>query len=398
MGASDDEVTTRQCPACRQTVPAAQFCGSCGADAAAPVDALRTLLRPNVYATAHRETVWTPRVSSTYLPRVPGRMRRPFRLGMILVLIVIVALAAMRSGGPLGVTVATIGWPLLFFIYVWQTDVVRDLPVRILVAAMVLGVALGVGWWLLAATWLANAYDVSTGSAHMLADVLDVGFLITAGGAVLLVVPAVVTRVFPVPVRESLDGFVVGAFGALWYLTASTATIVGPQFAEGLIEDQTLGRMVSDAITHGVVAPIVTIAGGGLVGMSLWFRPNRAPGRNPKRARRALTLCTVAGAPLYLAVWTIDAAVESRWLIVAIRLALAVLALILVRCAVQIALLNEEPDPATGEPVLCVHCEKVVPDMPFCSACGAAARASSRTSRRRRRESPPVRQDTAAVP
>ena len=67
------------------------------------------------------------------------------------------------------------------------------------------------------------------------------------------------------------------------------------------------------------------------------------------------------------------------------------LALLLVRCAVQIALLHEAPDPATGAPVLCVHCERVVPDMPFCSACGAAARASSRTSRRMRRESPPVR-------
>ena len=92
-GQRDDGDDPAVCPACRQTVPAAPFCGSCGADAAAPVNALRTILRPNVYATAHRGDGVDPRVSST-LPRVPGRMRRPFRLEDDLVLIVIVALAA----------------------------------------------------------------------------------------------------------------------------------------------------------------------------------------------------------------------------------------------------------------------------------------------------------------
>ena len=72
------------------------------------------------------------------------------------------------------------------------------------------------------------------------------------------------------------------------------------------------------------------------------------------------------------------------------RVALAVLTLLVVRCGLQSALLHEAPDPSTGEPILCVHCERVVPDMPFCSACGAAGRASSRTSRRLRREHPPV--------
>lgn len=61
------------------------------------------------------------------------------------------------------------------------------------------------------------------------------------------------------------------------------------------------------------------------------------------------------------------------------KITLAVLALLTVDCAVQIALLQEEPDPAGGESVLCVHCLKVVPDEPFCVACGAAARASSRS-------------------
>ena len=54
----------------------------------------------------------------------------------------------------------------------------------------------------------------------------------------------------------------------------------------------------------------------------------------------------------------------------------------------ELALLHEKFDPWTGKPLLCAHCDRVVPDMPFCPACGVAERASSRASRRQRRESP----------
>jgi len=60
------------------------------------------------------------------------------------------------------------------------------------------------------------------------------------------------------------------------------------------------------------------------------------------------------------------------------------------------ALLKEAHDPIQeDEPLLCLHCEMVVPDMAFCPACGVATRASSRSSRRDRRDSRPVRQAAA---
>jgi hypothetical protein len=58
---------------------------------------------------------------------------------------------------------------------------------------------------------------------------------------------------------------------------------------------------------------------------------------------------------------------------------------------VHMALLREQHDPITHEPLLCEHCGHVVPDMAFCPACGVATRASSRTSRAERREARPVR-------
>lgn len=350
----------------------------------------RNLLRPPVYATAYREPIWIPRISSTYLPRLPGEARRPFRIGLIVVLMLIIGFAAMRVNGPLGVT-AAIGWPLIFLIYVWVSDAFRDIPLRIMAVSMVIGIACGVGWWLVTGKLLARSYGVSTGSGLMLTEVLNIGFFISLGGALLMLLPAALTRLMRMPVRESLDGFVIGTFGALWYQTAATTTVVAPQFVEGLIEEHSAGRMFQDSITYGIVNPIITTAAGGLVGLTLWFKPNRrAEGRGPVSARTALVICTVVALVLYLGVWGIWSTSVPRAVDIAVKLVLAVLALLVVRCAVQIALLHEEPDAATGDPVLCVYCDRVVPDMPFCPACGSAARAASRTSRRFRREHAPV--------
>lgn len=379
---------TRDCPACCSTVSAATFCGDCGAELDTRIGEWDRLLRPKVYANAHREALWVPRVSSTLFPRIPGEARKPFRIGLILVLIAVLVLSATRVNGPLGV-MAVLGWPLLFLIYALQSDVFRDIPFRILGTGAVLGVLLGAGAWLSVGKAVSVSYGVSTGSSLLLLGrQLDIGFFISLGGAALMLVPALVTRLFPMPVRESLDGFVVGASGALWYSTAATTTILAPQFAEGLQEDQSAERLLQDSITYGIVSAVVTTAAGGVVGALLWFRPSHGA----RRARLALTVCAVLAVGSYLGVWAVDSLGLQRFVDMTAKLGLAALALFVVRCALQIALLHEEPDPATGDPVLCVHCERVVPDRAFCVACGAAARAASRSSRELRRARPPVRQ------
>ena len=52
---------------------------------------------------------------------------------------------------------------------------------------------------------------------------------------------------------------------------------------------------------------------------------------------------------------------------------MTLVALVLLRIALQLALMHEAPDPIQqDEPLLCIHCEHVVPDMAFCPACGVA--------------------------
>ena len=75
-------------------------------------------------------------------------------------------------------------------------------------------------------------------------------------------------------------------------------------------------------------------------------------------------------------------------------LAVAAVALLLLRVGLQLALLHEAHDEIqSDEPLLCPHCGHVVPDMAFCPACGVATRASSRSSRTSRRDTRPVRSD-----
>jgi hypothetical protein len=124
----------------------------------------------------------------------------------------------------------------------------------------------------------------------------------------------------------------------------------------------------------------------------LWFRPGRRADEHPRAVRAALAAFTILVVVIYAAIWVIDASRLPKWPLLGLHIVMTVIALLAARVCLQLALLHEEPDPFTGRPVLCVHCEHVVPDMPFCPACGAANRASSRSSRRLRWESPPTRQ------
>ena len=330
-----------------------------------------------------------PRIASSLFPRLAEPSRKPFRLAMVLLLLVIATLSEVRANGPLG-AVAVVGGPLLFLVYLWQADALRDIPRRALLIAMVTGAGLAVSWWLYTGRLLAGSYGVTTASGLALQNVLtDFGLAVTVGGAVLMLLPAVLVRLLRVPVSEALDGFAIGAFGALSYSVAGTITWMMPQLVAGLIDSYGAWRLFKDALVYGVVDPVTTVALGGLVGLSLWFRPN-ATGRHRQRARAALTVCTILAAVFYVAVWTVDAMGLPQAVELVASLGLAVLALMTVRFAVQTALLHEASEPTTGDPILCVHCTKVVPDMPFCAACGAAAMASSYSSRRRRRERPPV--------
>ena len=87
----------------------------------------------------------------------------PFRVVLILVLLGLVTFATLRMPAPL-ITVAALGLPLLFLLYMRETDAFRDLPTRTLLLTVSLGIGLGVGWVLLTGAMVARSYGVPLGA------------------------------------------------------------------------------------------------------------------------------------------------------------------------------------------------------------------------------------------
>lgn len=397
---TDGDVPRRVCAGCGLTVPAGMFCGCCGAELDRPEDRLH-LLRPRFYAAAPGEHVAIPTIMSSVFPHLPKASRTPFRIGMVLLLIGLVGCALLRIVGPL-VVIAALGVPLLFVLYLWQSGLMRDVPGHVLVTATALGAGLGVTWVVITGGVLARSYNIPISAGFVLENLLGVGLIVSLGGAVLMVLPACVVRLLSArsqqSSRESLDGFVIGALGALAFTGAATTTRLAPQFVSGLIDNVRPMRLLVESMLYGVAAPLTAAATGGLVGILLWFRPGKRAGEHPGIVRAGLVVLSGLVAAVYTALWAIDAVRLAKWPQLALHLLMTASTLLVVRICVQLALLHEEPEPFRGDPVLCAHCDRVVPDMAFCPACGVAARASSRQSRRLRRQSPPVRQGGTTGP
>lgn len=377
-----DDEPTRECDACHSRVPAGAFCGSCGADLRTAVTRRQRLIRPDVFVAAPTQPINLPDITSTLCPHLADADRIPFRHGIFIALAALVAASMLKLLAVLVVLVC-LGIPLLFGLYLWRSDIFRDIPARAMLLAPLIGVALAVTWWVWTGSRLADSYDIPVSAGFQLRNVVNMGLAVNATDSLLMLVPAVLVRLLRLPSVESLDGFVIGAFGALAYTTGSGVTWLATQFTAGLLDNYDSGRLLSQAALYGIFDPLTAAAAGGMMGLLLWFRPARRAGQ-PPRLRVMLAICPVLGACYYTALYTMDAVNNPRWLESTISLMITVLALLTLRFAMQVAVLHELPDDSTTRRVRCIHCRGIVPDMPFCSRCGAAARASSRSARRLR--------------
>lgn len=367
------------------------FCGHCGAELDSPAGWWHVLVRPWAYAAALREAVLVPRMRSTLFPRLAEVAEKPYGVALVGLLVCMAAMSALQWNVA-AATMSVVGVPLLFMLYAWESDAFRENRLE-LILSIVLGVIIGLAWWWGTGVMLSKRYGVTTAAAQALENSLvDEGLALTLIGAVLSVLPLPFIRLLPAVDIDSLDGYVIGAAGAVAHMTASYVVWWIPQIVAGLINARvtTGARMLQDTIAYGFVDPLTTIALGGMVGVCLWFRPDPA-GPQRRLARAALILCAVLTAVLYALVWIVDAEDWNRNLELAVNLGLTALAVLTLRVGLQIALLHEQRDPAaTGDPILCVCCENVVPDMAFCPVCGVATRGSSRGSRHLRRTHRPV--------
>jgi hypothetical protein len=394
MSTSDEQVPTAVCRICQVDVPAGEYCGLCGCHLTPRRGEGPDWLRIRDFGAASGEHLLQPSLASSLFPHLPPRSRTVFRVGLAVVLVALVAFALLRLPAAL-VTVSALGFPFLFVLYLHESDGFHDIPSRTWVLTAVLGIALGVGWVLLTGMMVARSYGIALGSGVVGARMLRTGIGIPLGGVILMLMPAVIVRLLRPPTREALDGFMVGALGALSYTAAATLARLAPQFGTGVVSKRPMDSLIVEAGIRGVAVPLTAAAAGGLIGAALWFkRPPSKEKQHPGVVRAVLVSFAVAVLAVYVGLGLIDVAHFPQVLMLVIYLILAAAALFLLRVGLHLALLHEAHDEIQSEqPLLCPHCGHVVPDMAFCPACGVATRAASRSSRTARRDTRPVRSD-----
>lgn len=382
IDAATAEVPQMQCRRCGFDVPSGNFCGRCGLHATDDRSDRRRWLRPATFGAAPNERVLRPYVMSALFPHLPNRSRRPFRWTLIIAAVALLGFAFLRLPAA-GVAVAALGLPLLFVLYLRASGVSRDMPRSSLMLAAVLGAGLGIAWVLVSGSVVSRSYGVPMSVGLALHHLVGAGFAIPTVGMVLMTLPAFVVRLLPSATRESLDGFAVGALGALAFTAAATLTRLAPQFTTGLFAHaRPVKGLIVEAGLCGITVPITGAAAGGMVGLMLWYRyPDHGDAEDdPGRVRAVLALLAGAALLIHAAAGVIDIVGLAETPMLVLHLLMALLILIALRVAVQLALLHETHDPINeDQPLLCIACEMVVPDMAFCPACGVATRADRKS-------------------
>jgi hypothetical protein len=300
--------------------------------------------------------------------------------------VVLVVFALLRWTAPL-VAVSALGFPLLFLVYIEESDVYGDddLPVRTMLLTAVVGAALGIGWALITGPVVAGSYSAIGGLSSE--RILVVGLAIPVGGAVLMLVPAVVVRLLRPKNLESLDGFLIGALGAVAFTAAATFVRLTPQLTTGFVDrTRPVDVFLVEAGMQGIALPLTAAAMGGIFGAALWYTWQGEPRpQQRKRLVAAVFPAVLTVFAVYAVLGLIDIARLRQEFQLALHLLVAAVSVLALRIGLHLALLKETREEMQGEPVVCAECQHVVPDMAFCPNCGVATRASSRSSRTGRR-------------
>lgn len=365
------------CPQCGGDVPALSYCVRCGYSLDDdPMPARRS--GRTQFAAAPRERAWAPHVVSTLFPQLPDADMTYFGIALVLGLATIVGLAL---GGlyPIALTVAAALTPLLVFLYLVAVDVYEDEPPLVLGLTMAWGAVVGLVLGLL----LQNVdAPLSPPSFDLLGDgdvILRVVVFPLAGEALALAALLVLLR-YP-RFNDVLDGTTFGAATAVTLIGVQTIVQAWPLVSAGLRPAGEAGPWIVRLIEIGILIPVIWAGAIGATAGALWLRY-----RAPVRDRSALgplgspLLALLASSALLVAapagLQVLDRTPGLIWVA-----ALAAAALILLRRAIHLGLLEEADETGIGPDIQCANCHRPTPRHTFCGQCGIALRALPKAPR-----------------
>lgn len=238
-----------------------------------------------------------------------------------------------------------------------------------LVAAAALGAGLGVAFAVVSGHVVAQSYGVPLESGVAAIHLRTTEAEVSAIAALVALTPAILIRLFWAGKRQTLRGFAIGALGAMSVAAAELVVRMFAQLSSGLVDrDQPLSDLLIEAWIRGITVPIIAAAAGGLIGAALWFDADRR--RGP--VRWTLLGMALVSVLAHVLLGEEDAAGISQWAKVAWHAAVALMALVLLRVGLQLALLSERSEAERPAWSACTYCGNTVPDNAFCTSCGVA--------------------------
>lgn len=367
-GPPDGNVT---CPQCGGEVPATPFCVRCGY----PFDEDAVPTRRSgrrQFAAAPGERAWSLHVVSSLFPQLPDADMTYFGIALALGLSTVVGLAL---GGlfPVALTVAAALMPLLILLYLYAVDVYEDESLLVIGLTMgwgaIAGVVLGLLLQNIGTPLGPPGFDL-LGESDALVRVV----VFPIAGLLLVLAPLLVLLRYP-RFNDVLDGTTFGAATAVTLIGAQTLVQAWPLVSGGLRPGGEAVPWIVRLVEIGILIPLVWAGVVGAAAGALWLR-FRAPIRDRHHLGPlgsppvALLLAAVflVAAPAGLLV--LERTPGLIWVTV-----LAAIAVVLLRRAIHLGLLEEADEIDIGPAVVCANCHRPTPRHSFCGLCGIALRA-----------------------
>ena len=356
------------CEHCGRDAPDEAFCTWCGAHRAGLGDQART--RRHDYAASAGEHVAQPSVVTTLFPHLPRYRVHEFRWALIGGLAVVVGLV---GGGLIvaSILAAAVLVPALYLVYLYEAQVYRDEPAKVVGMTMAAGVVLGVVVSIVADAILHQASPLKASPG--------LGFLV--GSTVVL--PLVQEVLKPLPVltlrgsgkfSETIDGLTFGVAAGLGFAAAETIVQFSKVIATEPVHTAS-ANWLFPVLGLTVLTPLLQATCTGALVAALW-RPRRL-----SQPLYALGVPLALGAHVgYSAISQVlsDHGVSSA-ITLFFQAAVVAVMLVYIRHLVHDALLDEAKD-FGFQPVLCPHCRHSVAAAAFCPLCGGAVSAGPRTA------------------
>ncbi len=288
-------------------------------------------------------------------------------------LVVVVALAVARFY-PLAVLVSAVLLPVMFFFYMYATNVYESKPGLALTLTIGWGAVVGIVLGLFSRHIALDPQ--SFGFAHLAdADVFKRVFILPIAAFIATIVAIVVLYLAP-HYDELLDGIAFGATTAVTIAAAQTVVEAATLLHDGFRAAGAFSAWLMRLIEVALLVPISWAGGAALMAGALWLG-----GRVPVRDQRRVTVlanryvASIAGILLFVAPEFVLQGLR-RGAAFAALIGVALVALVLTRTIIHSGLLEEaELLEEPGGAITCANCDRITPRDLFCGRCGVALRA-----------------------